>query len=138
MSDDIIRVNAEGVQQIKTGLGWRDVLSPTSTEATTALPVIDIGDIYHKSQEARRVVAKKVCDAAVNSGFFYISNHGVSDESINSIFAETKRFIHELPLREKMKYDTAKHKHYWGYYPIILDSKSPSGASKSGIRHAWT
>lgn len=129
MSDDIIRVN-EGVQQIKTGLGWRDVLSPTSSEATTQLPIIDVGDIYHESLEARKAVAKKVCDAAINSGFFYIRNHGIADTSIESVFYETKRFIHGLPLEEKMKYDTAKHTHYWGYYPIVLDPKSPSGASK--------
>lgn len=127
---DISRINADGVQEIKTGLGWRMVLSPSSGEAITKLPVIDIGDIYHQSLDKRKIVAKDICEAAVSSGFFYIRNHGVSDDLIASIFHESKRFFHDLSLEEKMQYDTAYHKHYYGYYPINPDTSLPSGASE--------
>lgn len=127
--DEIIRIK-DGVQEVKTGLGWRKVLSPTSIEATTTIPIIDIKDIFHESLDKRKNVAKTICEAAKNTGFFYISGHGVPVHDIEMIFRESKRFFHNLTLEEKMKYDTAKHDHYYGYYPIILDKASPSGASK--------
>ncbi|KIW14480.1 hypothetical protein PV08_07264 [Exophiala spinifera] len=125
---DIVRTTPDGYQEIRTGLGWRRVLSPKSTEATTELPVIDIGDTVHPDLECRRAVAKKICAAAERTGFFYIRNHGVPDALIESIFDEAKRFCHELTLEEKMELDTEKHDHYYGYYPIKLNPDQPSGA----------
>lgn len=128
---DIIRVSPEGYQEVRTGLGWRRVQSPSGGEATSSLPVIDIGDMRHPDLEHRRAVAKQICDAAIRSGFFYIRNHGVPDEVVDSIFSQTKRFFHDLTLEEKMEYDTEKHEHYYGYYPIKLDPSLPAGASES-------
>ncbi|KIW63368.1 hypothetical protein PV04_10217 [Phialophora macrospora] len=126
---DIIRVNPRGHTEVRTGLGWREVLSPSSTKAVTAhLPVIDITDITHPDQIRRRSVAKTICNAASNVGFFYIRGHGVPNEAVASIFAQTRRFFHDLSLDEKMEYDTERHEHYYGYYPIKLDKDIPAGA----------
>lgn len=111
-------------------MGWRKVLAPSEGEATPTLPIIDLEDIDHPSVEKRRVLAKTICDAAISSGFFYIENHHVPSTSIDSVFHESKRFFHELSLDEKMDYDTEKHDHYYGYYPIKLDPNHPAGASK--------
>ena len=132
---DIVRTNTDGHQEVRTGLGWRKVLSPSSSEAATALPLIDISQIAHPSLERRKSVGRDICDAAITSGFFYVSNHGVPSNSIESIFRESKRFFHDLSLDEKMKYDTQKHEHYYGYYPINLDPTLPAGASKSLTHH---
>ncbi len=126
---DIIRTNADGIQEIKTGLGWRKVISSQGTDAAE-IPIIDISDINHPDLETRQALAKKICDAAISSGFFYVTNHGVPDEDISSIFREAKRFFHDLSLEEKMEYDTAKHEHYYGYYPIDTNPDSPAGASE--------
>ncbi|KIW94913.1 uncharacterized protein Z519_04892 [Cladophialophora bantiana CBS 173.52] len=135
---DIIRTSPDGYQEVKTGLGWRRVLSPSSTEATFSLPVIDIGDIRHPDRGRRKLVAEEICHAAVNVGFFYVSNHGVPDEVIKSIFSESRRFFHELSLEEKMQYDTEKHEHYYGYYPINLDPTLPAGAKlNEGINYGY-
>ena len=128
---DILRVNSDGQQEVRTGLGWRTILSPTSTQATFALPVIDISDISSSDQSRRRTVAKSICDAAASIGFFYVRNHGIPEESIKSIFAHTKSFFHDLSLEEKMQFDTEQHAHYYGYYPINLDPNLPAGASKA-------
>ena len=106
------------------------MLSPTSSEATTRLPVIDMSDALHPDLSRRKTVARKVCDAAISSGFFYVSNHGVPDAAVDSIITETKRFFHDLTLEEKMEYDTEKHDHYYGYYPIKLNPDQPAGASE--------
>ncbi|KAK5218943.1 hypothetical protein LTR72_008125 [Exophiala xenobiotica] len=125
---DILRTRPDGYQEVKTGLGWRKVLSPTSSEATTQLPVIDISNGSHPDLERRKAVAKDVCNAAIKTGFFYISNHGVPDSTVGTIFDETKQFFRELTLEEKMEFDTEKHEHYYGYYPIKLDPKQPAGS----------
>ncbi|KIW25977.1 uncharacterized protein PV07_09110 [Cladophialophora immunda] len=135
---DIIRTNPDGYQEVRTGLGWRRVLSPNSTEATFSLPVIDIGDIDHPDRERRRSVAREICNAAANVGFFYVSNHGVPERVIKSIFSESRRFFNELSLEEKMQYDTEKHEHYYGYYPINLDPSLPAGAKlNEGINYGY-
>ncbi|KAJ9605523.1 hypothetical protein H2200_010180 [Cladophialophora chaetospira] len=104
---DIFRVSPEGYQEVRTGLGWRKVISPMSTEATTELPVIDLRDITDPDQNRRKAVAKSICDAAASAGFFYVRNHGVPDEVVRSIFVQTKRFFHDLSLEEKMEFDTS-------------------------------
>ncbi|KIX05262.1 uncharacterized protein Z518_06134 [Rhinocladiella mackenziei CBS 650.93] len=137
---DIIRTSPEGHQEVKTGLGWRKVLTADSNAATTDLPVIDIQDISHPNLKHRRRVAKSICDAAINSGFFYIRNHGVPEDDVESIFREAKRFFHDLTLDEKMEFNTEKHKHYYGYYPINLDPNIPAGARSElneGINYGY-
>ncbi|OCT54264.1 putative iron/ascorbate oxidoreductase [Cladophialophora carrionii] len=136
---DIIRLNSQGQTEVRTGLGWRRVLSPRSADATTAhLPVIDITDITHVDQARRRSVAKAICHAASNVGFFYVRGHGVPDEAVASIFAQSRRFFHDLTLDEKMEYDTERHTHYYGYYPIKLDEGIPAGAKlNEGINYGY-
>lgn len=128
---DIIRTTPEGHQEVRTGLGWRKTLPGTSALATTQLPVIDIADIFHSEQYRRKDVAKLVCNAAANAGFFYIRNHGVPEEIVRSIFTQARRFFLDLSLDEKMEFDTERHAHYYGYYPIKLDPDIPAGASKA-------
>jgi isopenicillin N synthase-like dioxygenase len=125
----VTRINAEGQQEVRTGLGWRKVLSACGSEAISGLPIIDISDMAHPDLERRKAVAKTIHDAAVSSGFFYIRNHSVPPEVTKTIFQESKRFFHDLSLDEKMTYDTEKHDHYYGYYPIVFDSSHPAGAS---------
>ncbi|EXJ81790.1 hypothetical protein A1O1_07855 [Capronia coronata CBS 617.96] len=135
---DIIRINREGHHEVKTGLGWRRVLSPLSGEAATDLPVIDISDITHPDRQRRRKIARSICAAASNCGFFYIRDHGVPDSAVASIFQETKRFFHDLTLEEKMEFDTEKHEHYYGYYPIKLNPDQPAGAKlNEGINYGY-
>lgn len=38
----------------------------------------------------------------MDSGFFYVINHGISKEFMDEIFAQSKKFF-ELPFDEKMK-----------------------------------
>ena len=126
---DVTRVNSDGHQEVRTGLGWRKVSSHASTDAT-ALPVIDLRDLTSSDQDRRRAVAKTICDAAASIGFFYVRNHGVPDEAISSILTQSKRFFRDLTLEEKMEFDTQRNSHYYGYYPLDLNPNLPSGASK--------
>lgn len=46
------------------------------------IPVIDISTIYD-GPEARRALAVQFKAAAENIGFFYIQNHGISEQTIS-------------------------------------------------------
>lgn len=129
---DIIRLSPEGYQEVRTGLGWRRVLSSTTTsQAAETLPVIDLASAQGSDPSSRKVLAKEVTHAAITSGFFYVRGHGVPEQVVTSIFTQTRRFFHDLSLEEKMEFDTEKHDHYYGYYPIKFDPDQPAGASKS-------
>ncbi|MBW4581348.1 MAG: hypothetical protein KME42_17400 [Tildeniella nuda ZEHNDER 1965/U140] len=64
------------------------------------IPVIDIGGLRSHSLRARQAVAADIRQASHEVGFFYIANHGVSEDTIAATFAQTKRFF-DQPLALK-------------------------------------
>jgi hypothetical protein len=71
--------------ELRTAYGpvYRDVLNTLPRDCTAQeIPVIDLTLLYSSSLEDRKVLAKEVRAAAVNTGFFYIKNHGIDEEII--------------------------------------------------------
>lgn len=67
------------------------------------IPIIDIGRLTGKAgAEGIDAVARQIRDACVNYGFFYISDHGVSEQLITEAIAANQTF-HARPLAEKLK-----------------------------------
>jgi hypothetical protein len=128
--EGLLRTTDDGQEEIRTGLGWRKIVPKESQSAINQIPIIDLSDMYHEDINKRRVVAKAICNACINSGFFYASNHGLPDDEVATTFSDAKRFFLGLTIEEKMELDTAKHEHYWGYYPIRTDGNHPGGKSK--------
>lgn len=56
------------------------------------VPIIDLSGIWGDF-ESRKALAVTVRKAAENTGFFYIKNHGIPREVIESAFTQTKRFF---------------------------------------------
>ena len=77
-----------------------DDLSGTQAEYRE-LPILDLGEFLAGSAGAVEALAVQLRHACEEIGFFFITNHGISDELISSIFAETKRF-HDLPEGDKL------------------------------------
>ncbi|KAL2817422.1 2OG-Fe(II) oxygenase superfamily protein [Aspergillus cavernicola] len=75
--------------------------------------IIDISGIYGDF-EARKAVAMKIKHASENSGFFYIENHGIKEEVIQTAYEQAKRFI-EQPLEDKLMVHNNKYKFFNGY-----------------------
>jgi isopenicillin N synthase-like dioxygenase len=77
--------------------------------SASEIPVIDLAnpDIQALARDVRR--------ACENSAFFYIANHGVSPETVEAAFRESKTFF-ERPLDDKMK--VYKSKYHRGYLPL--------------------
>ena len=67
------------------------------------IPIIDIGGLVRKaSAKGVGAVARQIRDACLNTGFFYISNHGVSERLIAETIAANRTF-HARPIEEKLR-----------------------------------
>lgn len=54
----------------------------------------------------------------MDSGFFYVINHGISEELMEEVFGQSKKFF-ELPMDEKMK--LLRNEKHRGYHPPLLE-----------------
>lgn len=54
--------------------------------------------------------------ACLDCGFFYVTNHGISEELKDEAFEQSKKFF-ALPLDEKMK--VLKNEKHQGYSPVL-------------------
>ena len=59
-----------------------------------AVPVVDLGVPVEQAAES-------IGRAARNSGFFYVKNHGISEDLLTRQFASSRAFF-ELPLDQKL------------------------------------
>lgn len=70
-----------------------------SEVVTQEVPLIDL------SSSKRDQIIREIGDACRTFGFFKVINHGISDESMQKVFAIASEFFH-LPAEEKMRYYT--------------------------------
>lgn len=61
--------------------------------------------------------------ACLDSGFFYVINHGISQEFIDEVFNQSKRFF-DLPVSEKMK--LLRNEKHRGYTPVLDEHLDPA------------
>ena len=98
------------------------------------LPVIDIESLKDGATRPPRTVIEELGWAARNIGFFYLTNHGVSQSLIDDTFALTREFF-SLPLEEKMHWHYTRGRNHSGYLAIgqeITDSEA-GGDFKEGL-----
>ena len=71
--------------ELRTAYGpvFRDVLN-TPPRACTAeeIPIIDLKPLFSTEFADRKALSEEIRAAAVNTGFFYIKNHGIDEEVI--------------------------------------------------------
>lgn len=58
----------------------------------------------------------------MDCGFFYVINHGISQEFMDEVFAQSKKFF-DLPLSEKMK--LLRNENHRGYTPMLDELLDP-------------
>ncbi|POR31445.1 1-aminocyclopropane-1-carboxylate oxidase [Tolypocladium paradoxum] len=81
--------------------------TPLRDASPSEIPVIDISPIFSDSLADRRAVARKIHDAATNTGFFYIANHGVPSDVTDDACAACLEFFHQ-DLDTKMRAEAKK------------------------------
>jgi hypothetical protein len=71
--------------ELRTAYGpvYRDVLNTPPRDCTAEeIPVIDLSRLYSPKLEDRKALATEIRATAVNTGFFYIKNHGIGRKTI--------------------------------------------------------
>lgn len=92
----------------------------------TNIPLIDLS----KSEEH---ISKKIHDACIEHGFFYIKNHGIDIQLQNSLEKLAALFF-DLPLEKKMEISMKKGGKAWrGYFPLLDELTSNKPDLKEGI-----
>ena len=74
-----------------------------SGDTNVGIPIIDLSGFQDPNDENECIkTTKSIAEACRDSGFFYVKNHGVSEQVQNSLFKALKEFF-ALPLEEKEK-----------------------------------
>jgi isopenicillin N synthase-like dioxygenase len=84
------------------------------------IPIIDVGGL--RSGDPARIAAvveqfRRVC---IDTGFFYVANHGVPDATVDGIFGASKRFF-DQPLALKERIPIRQNRGYDGLGRQVLD-----------------
>src|ERR1700740_3070806 len=78
------------------------------------IPVIALAPSFAEDVAAKKAVAWEIHKTARDTGFFYISNHGVPQELMDGQLDPARQFF-SLPVEEKMKVDASKSSCMRGY-----------------------
>ncbi|CAK9185021.1 unnamed protein product [Ilex paraguariensis] len=90
-------------------------------------PIIDL------SSPDRISTARSIRQACLDCGFFYLMNHGIDDELVQSVFQESRNFF-SLPVEEKMNLARKEHR---GYTPLYAENLDPSSSSKGDSKESF-
>jgi isopenicillin N synthase-like dioxygenase len=89
------------------------------------IPIIDISAMQCEDWAKKMATAHAVREAAINVGFFYVKNHGISEAVIEAAHHTAGRF-YDLPDVVKRQYDVAITKRHKGYVPVGGLSADPT------------
>jgi isopenicillin N synthase-like dioxygenase len=96
----------------------RRAVLATKRRSTEMIPIIDFGAYTAEGALAeRRHVAEALRAACVDTGFFYLVNHGISQTELDLAHA-WGHVLFGLPRAEKVKLDKANHPARQGWMPV--------------------
>jgi len=133
-----------GTEPPFTQLELRSAYGPVYRQVSTALPrdardseipVIDISDIYGDF-DARSRLAKTIKAAAVGTGFFYIKNHGISQNIIENAQKHALNFFAQ-PAEVKQKASRRQSKYFNGYSSVRSAHVSPTESLDNREAFQW-
>ncbi|MFA5949429.1 MAG: 2OG-Fe(II) oxygenase family protein [Hyphomicrobium sp.] len=96
----------------------------SSGETLSELPVIDLTDSFSASIDDRKGVANQIRLACRDTGFFYVSNHGVPEATIEATLTVGRRFFAKPAAEKRPLLGTGG----YGYDPPqlqVLDAAAP-------------
>ncbi|PMD43005.1 Clavaminate synthase-like protein [Hyaloscypha variabilis F] len=103
--------------ELRTAYGpvFRDVLNVPPRDCTIEeIPIIDLSPLYSAKYEGRKTLAKEIRAAAVNTGFFYIKNHGIDEKTIANAKKQLLTFFTQSS-EDKMKVSQSFSRYFNGY-----------------------
>lgn len=81
------------------------------------IPSIDIHAIFESDATAKKRAAMEIGDMARDVGFFYVVNHGISSERIETTYAAAEAFFSQSEAF-KMRYYIGNSRNHRGYVPF--------------------
>ena len=101
-------------------------------ESLPTVPLIDIGPSFDGSPASRQAIAAQIRDACVTTGFFQISNHGVSSVAMAGVLKQAERFFHELSEGKKQAMHIKHSPLFRGYEPHNYTYVNPDDMGADG------
>ncbi|HEY7502333.1 MAG TPA: 2-oxoglutarate and iron-dependent oxygenase domain-containing protein [Vicinamibacterales bacterium] len=99
---------------------------------TSDIVVVDAGPFLARSS-SRRAEAQAIRRACRDCGFFYVRGHGVSEELLARLDAQSRAFF-ALPLEQKLAIRMARGGRAWrGYFPVGGELTSGKPDQKEGL-----
>ncbi|KIM69931.1 hypothetical protein SCLCIDRAFT_101699, partial [Scleroderma citrinum Foug A] len=89
--------------------------------------------------EQRATLAHKIRNVCINVGFFYITGHGIPQETVDNMFSAMEAYF-SLPLKTKMKlYHKEVGSNFKGYAPPLDSNVDPAnrGDLHEGFEAVW-
>ncbi len=99
--------------------------------ALEEIPLIDFGPFLTGDLAARKEVADKIGHACRNIGFFYLTNHGISEALLARTFSEAKRFF-DQPMDKKLEIDIEKSPCHRGFFKVGGENLDPAKQKEGG------
>jgi isopenicillin N synthase-like dioxygenase len=108
--------------------------STVAPGAAGAFPVIDMAPLFERGHVAGRAAVAWAIEAACrDTGFFYVTGHGIPGEHVQRLDAASRRFF-ALPLADKMQIEMARGGRAWrGYFPVGGELTSGKPDIKEGL-----
>ncbi len=100
--------------------------SPTDVRARS-LPVIDVSGLASALEAERREVGRRIAEACLDRGFFYMVGHGIPDALIAETLAGARAFF-DLPEAAKAAVDKSLSPANRGYEPLGGQTLEPGTA----------
>ncbi|KAF9525548.1 2OG-Fe-II oxygenase [Crepidotus variabilis] len=115
-----------------------DAAGATAESTFQNVPIIDLANIKSADPDIRRKLAGEIRDACMKVGFFYVSNHGISEDLTSGALEAAKEFF-ALPLEKKMEIHNKKTSNFKGYSPVLSGNNDPNGAGdmQEGFEFGW-
>lgn len=98
-----------------------------------SLPIIDVSPLFGVDTAARKAVAGQIGAACRLLGFFYVTGHGVSDEVLAELDAQSRAFF-ALPEADKAAIAMSRGGRAWrGWFPLGGELTSGQPDRKEGL-----
>ncbi|CAN5471325.1 2-oxoglutarate and iron-dependent oxygenase domain-containing protein [soil metagenome] len=95
-----------------------------ATRSVSALPIIDISGLSSSDPDRRTEVGRALHRACIDKGFFYVKNHGISEQLVAQVFAESETFF-ALPDAAKLALDKSLSQANRGYERLRAQTLEP-------------
>ncbi|KAL2402406.1 hypothetical protein ABEF95_000652 [Exophiala dermatitidis] len=82
-----------------------------------SVPLIDIGPSFDGTLASRQRVAQQIREACLSTGFFQISNHGVTATAMAGVLKQAERFFHDMPEPKRQALHIKHSRLFRGYEP---------------------